>query len=639
MKIELKQIHITNFKGIKDLIVNFGSVTNIKADNAKGKTTVFDAFCWVLFGKDSRGNSKFHIRPIDGDGKDINFLEIAVSLVLQVDEKEITLKKTQKQKWVKKRGSEEQTFEGNINEFEWNGFPKSEADYNESISSIITDTIFMMVTNPAYFPSMKWKDQREALLKLAGDIHDADIIAVNPKFKELESLLEINTLDAWKEKYAKAIKEYNKQIDGLPGRIDEVSRNIKEVDYSAEEFRLVALKKELQDIEDKIEDASKANDDIAKQQQEYYQLTSSIQDLEYKAKSEYDTGLQKLKTEKDSLDSVFNRLFLKDTSLKSDITNIHTQIENVTKDLENSRVHFQEVDGEILPEHASNCPTCGQVLPESHIEQIKTDFQEKKRNRLQTIRDNGHAFRDRIHELSQSEEKLIQEQKEVIEKKTVLVGQINAVALKIKEYPAFDKHNIPGYIELRVKAEKLKESLSGDTASVINQELKQRRKDTILQIDEINKVLHGRDAIEEAKNRVKELTDQQIELAQKVADSERIMVLIEEFTRVKMNILSQAVNLKFQLVNWKLFDMQINGGMKETCELTVDGVPYSDLNNAAKVQAGLDIINTISTIYEASAPIFIDNREGINKIPNVDTQIINLIVLPKEIPSDTEVIL
>lgn len=638
-KIQLKQVHITNFKGIKDLVVDFGSITNIKAENAKGKTTVFDAFCWVLFGKDSRGNSKFHLRPIDKDGKDIDFLEISATLVLDVNDKEISLKKTQRQKWVKKRGSEEQTFEGNVNEFEWNGFPKSEADYNASISEIITDTIFMMVTNPAYFPGMKWKDQRDTLLKLAGEVQDTDVIATNPKFQELNTLLEINSLDAWKEKYTKAIKEYNRQIDGIPGRIDEASRNIKEVDYSAEESRIQVLKKELLGIDEKLENAAKAYEEVAKRQQDYFGLKTKLRDMENQGKKNHEAGLQELRLQKDSLDGEFNRLFLKDSSIKSDIVSIHSQIESSMKELETSRERFENINGETLSEESCTCPTCGQALPEAKAEQIRGEFQANKRNRLQAIRDNGHNLNHKIQGLSEKEEQLQRDLQETIEKKAIVVGQVNAVKAKIDGYPSFDKYNVSGLIELQVEVERANAALSANSGESLNQELKEKRKAVLGQIEEVNKILNGKQVIEDAKNRVKELTQEQRELAQKVADTEKVISLIEEFTREKMNLLSEAVNHKFQLVNWKLFDMQINGGMKETCELTVNGVPYLDLNNAGKIQAGLDIINTMSRIYEVTAPVFIDNREGINEIPEVDVQVINLIVLPKEIPADTEIIL
>ena len=189
------------------------------------------------------------------------------------------------------------------------------------------------------------------------------------------------------------------------------------------------------------------------------------------------------------------------------------------------------------------------------------------------------------------------------------------------------------YSTLKSKIEALEQEKNncsnGTDVTVI---LKQERTQIQGQIDEVKKVLNDKQHIENAKKRVTELKQEQKELAQKVAECEKVIFLLEEFMRAKMDLLSNAINSKFKLVNWKLFDMQINGGMKETCELTLKGVPYSDLNSAGKTQAGLDIINTLSDIYEVTAPIFIDNREGVNEIPEMKAQVINLIV-----SKDTEI--
>lgn len=249
MNIELRSIRIRNFKGLTSLDIDFGQVTNIKADNARGKTTIFDAFCWVLFGKDSHGSSKFHIRPIDIAGKDIDYIEIQVELVLLINGVETTLKKVQKQKWTKKRGSEDKVFDGNYNEFEWNGFPKSEKEFNASIADIVTDAVFMIVTNPFFFPTQDWKKQRQTLMQLIPEITDADVYLTDTRFEEVLQPLLVNcTSDDLKGKYAKALNEWNKQIDAIPGRIDEVSRTIKEVDYAEQEKQLASLQVSLDGV-------------------------------------------------------------------------------------------------------------------------------------------------------------------------------------------------------------------------------------------------------------------------------------------------------------------------------------------------------------------------------------------------------
>ena len=158
MDIKLKSLHLENFKGIKVLDVFFGDKTKIKGQNASGKTTIFDSFTWLLFNKSSAGEEKFNVRPLDADGKRVDNVEIKVVAVLEVDGKEVELSKVQRQKWVKKRGTNVVELQGNENLFEIDGYPKSEKDYKAYISGLVDEELFKMLTNPQFFSGMKWKE-------------------------------------------------------------------------------------------------------------------------------------------------------------------------------------------------------------------------------------------------------------------------------------------------------------------------------------------------------------------------------------------------------------------------------------------------------------------------------------------------
>lgn len=627
MNIELKKIHISNFKGIKDLTIDLGQVTNIMADNGKGKTTIFDAFCWVLFNKDSLNNAKFNIRPIHKSGAVVDLIDIVVELTLLVDGKEVILKKTQKQKWVKKHNSKNETFEGNINEYEIDGFPKTEKDFNEYISQVITGEVFMITTNPAYFPGMKWKEQREALMKLVSEITDADVIATEDMFKPLEAMLEENDVEAWRSKYTKALKEYNKQIDDIPSRIDEVSKNIIEVDYSSEELKLKALQEDLAKVEEDIENKSKPNEALLDLNQRLFEKKKELQDTENKIKSEYDKALKELCIQKDKLDYEFNNLFRQDKNIQVDIELKEKELSILKKQLPKLRELFKEIDQEELKEDALNCPTCSQALPEDRKQNVIEEFKDNKKRRLIATRDRGIKANEETEELKKGLEELKKDLEEIIARKTEIVGETNGIIKKIEEYPELKMIDSPKWVDLGAQCKDLEYQITiFDDGKSLTDSLKAKKQEIQEKIDEVKKILNQKEVVEKAKERVKELTQEQRELAQKVADTEKMLVLFEDFTKTKMDMLSMAINGKFSLVRWKLFDIQINGGMKETCELTLNGVPYSDLNSAGKVQAGLDIINTMSAIYEVTAPIFIDNREGVNEIPEVKAQVINLIV-------------
>lgn len=191
MRIKLKAMCLENFKGIRELDVKFSDQTEIMGANATGKTTVFDAFTWLLFNKNSAGEEKFNVRPLDKDGNRIDNIEIKVVAVLDVDDKKVELSKVQKQNWVKKRGTDTVTFQGNVNSFEIDGYPKSEADFKAYVSGLAqSEDMFKMLTNPQYFSSLKWKEQRDILMKLVADISDVELAKTDAKYAPLLDELE-----------------------------------------------------------------------------------------------------------------------------------------------------------------------------------------------------------------------------------------------------------------------------------------------------------------------------------------------------------------------------------------------------------------------------------------------------------------
>ena len=165
MNVKIKSIALENFKGVKSARYDFGgNDVTVSGANATGKTTIFDSVWWALFNKDSLGNEKFSIRPLDENGQPIHNLEIKVTILLDVNGREMELCKIQKEKWVKRRGSETTELQGNENAYEIDGYPKSERDYKSEISDLVGEDVFKMLTSPTYFTSLKWKEQRDILM-------------------------------------------------------------------------------------------------------------------------------------------------------------------------------------------------------------------------------------------------------------------------------------------------------------------------------------------------------------------------------------------------------------------------------------------------------------------------------------------
>lgn len=652
--VKLKELSLNNFKAAKSEIINFADKTIISGENATGKTTIVDAFQWLLYDEDSTGSMKFNVRPLDENNDKIHFVNINVVATIEVDGKEITLSKTQTEKWVKKRGSENQKFEGNENTFEINGYPKSAKDYNDFISDLFDKELFKLVTNPTVFPALKWKEQREILCKLINNFSDLELAQKDDEFLELATELEVASTDDIKKKYQKALTEWKKKLDEIPARIDELNKQKKDIDISDLELKKNALKEQIDETEKQIEDSNSTYEEFQKKTDSILELKFKMSDIEKRENEDIIKKRTKLNSVLDEANAEFSR----ENALKGTCERV---IERTEENIKNKTAQKEELAKNYMAEFKKEyepyeelaelnpndliCPTCGQVLTEEQkakkiaeyevnkekhkveYEASKKKFEEFKNKRLTDIANDGNALKKDIEE----DTELVNTTKEELErhKKAMIAanGKIKKAMEELKEVPLLaDLSNNEEYQSLKETIEKmekdLKEMNSGaDYRNQLSIKLKGLREE----LSEAERELAKADmsALDE---RIEELTKEQKTVGQKVADQEQKLYLLEKFVTKKMNLISSEINSKFKLCNFKLFEMQINGGIKECCELTVNGVPYSDLNNGHRIIAGLDIISTLSELYGLEAPIFIDNAESINeyKLPEIKSQTILL---------------
>lgn len=683
--IKLLKMHIQNFKGCKDREISFGDKTAIGGVNASGKTTVFDAFTWLLFGKDSLGKSSFDIRPKDKAGNMINNVEISVEATICFGEDEYVLKKVQKQIWRKKRGTNITEFQGNVNEFEINGYPKSEKEFKEFVYAEIDENVFNLVTNPNAFNALPWKEQREALMKFVGNFSNVEIAQqFGERFQKLIPELKIASTDDILKKYTKAKNTLNKDMVEIPARIDEISKQLVTADVGALEVEKSAKEVALKKVEDEITggaDKLETINDLRKQVMDKKIALSEIQN----------TANEKLEKERTDhrvkFDEVQKVFFAVQDQMKqlererTEYTNERDRCEREKNRLleewrKGKKSEFAEyvapapyVAPEPLKESDLICPTCGQDLPEEvkqkrianyeakcrhekaayeaqceaykkKYEKNKEDFQTKKDRELKRITEAGKKAADAVR----ANQKLIDERNNVLEslrsKFDAAKSEYDSMKEAFDAIPAVaDVSENPAYVKTKeeiVAIENQIEELSKESSGKAELEAKK----TVLK-DEIAEIEAKIKAADNTKvnARIAELEEEQKAVGQKIAEQEQMIDLTEDFIRVKMDQISNAINDKFQIVSFRLFEDQINGGLKETCECTVNGVPFSSLNNGHRVIAGLDIIRSLSELYGVSAPVFIDNSEAVNaeNFPEMDAQMIHLVVTDdKELKVESE---
>lgn len=635
MKMRLLKLRVKNFKGIKEFVLdtNGGKNTNIYGDNGTGKTTIFDAFTWLLFDKDSSDRSKFDIQPLDKQGNVIHMIDTEVEGLLDIDGKVIVLKKILREKWTKKRGEAESELKGTETLYYINDVPVKQSEYKAYINELIDESIFKMITNPLYFGLvLKWQDRRKVLLDMVGDVTDEDVISSKNELKELKVLLNNIDIETLKKSIAARKKKLNDDIKSIPYRIDELSNTIQEYDFDALEFRKKFIQAAIDDIEAKLADSSKIDEEFLKDKKRLYELQSELVKIEQKAKNEAYKEYEQLNKELQNTLIELNTEKSKLVQQQILIENAEKEIERLEKENEELRKKWREENKKELTfdESLFVCPVCKRPFEEADIEVKKEEmlrnFNFEKAETLKKITAQGKENNQRIEELKKKINEINIE--EIEAKIIVLDKRAKDIKAKIDNFkPVISLDNNEQYKEIKSEIEAIEKKLSTQYINTEKDELKKKLVELKKELEEVNSKLAYREHNEKVKARIEELKNQERELAKQIAELERQEFLTEEFIKAKVELLQSKIDRKFKYVKFKMFDIQVNGGIAETCEPMVDGVPFStNLNSGARINAGLDIINALCDYYNIQAPIFIDNKESITKLIETKSQVISLIV-------------
>lgn len=609
-KIELKYLKLSYFKGVEEIEINFDKITNIYGDNATGKTTIFDAYSWLLFGKDSANNSNFNIKTIKSNGEVPN-VDHVVEGLLTVDGKDLLLKKVYKEIWTKKRGSTDAVFSGHTTDYYINDVPVKEKDYKDRIASIVDEETFKLISNPRYFSiDLDKKARRAILLKLATEIKSEDIIMDYPMLNDLPlfqySIEEIVAMNK------ATMKKANEELKALPIRIDELQNSIKEYDFTALDVNKRGTQAGIDKLDKEIssgdssEELKRLNEEITELTKGRIKLISEVDDRNLQLKADYEKALkeaEKYKAAREYDIKEYTRL----------IDSTKRVIEKGENELKTLREIYINISAQIY-EGDSNCPYCGGELPAHMIDEAVDKFNMHKSEKLKDTIESAENLKKFIEETKPQYDKFSDGLKKVLDE----LEELTVVEPVYENYPDAITH-----IDNRINAIRAEIDTFKTTD---NAELKTRRDKLRADLQEIDAKLAYKEVNESAMAKIKQYKFDERSLATVYTNSERMIYLADEYNRIKAEMTQKDIKTKFKYVEWKLFETQINGGINEVCEATVDGVPYSDVNNAGKINAGLDIINTLSEFYGVSAPIFVDNAESVNELIKTKSQVIRLVV-------------
>lgn len=636
----ISKIDFLNFKGIRDLSVEFDQeLTSIYGDNGIGKTTIFDGITWVLFGKDSKDRKSFGIKTYDENNHVIPRIPHEVTVTLLVDDEEVTLCRRYNEKWTKKRGSAEEVFDGHEEERLYNGVPCSMKEYNEKIASLCSEEVFKFITNPLYFTKQKADVQRAMLFRMAGGVSDADIASGNREFENLLSKLTGKNLDEFKREIQAKKRKIKNELDMIPSRIDERKRDMPtSEDWDTLEKELESKKKALEDIEQQLIDASKAAEVSNQHKMTLIKEAGKIQEKkaerQFKIKEDILAEYRQQQSARNKLVSAISAEESTIATLKTRIQEYDNSLVKLAQDREYLISEWNSINAEQLTfnEDEFICPTCKRRFEvheiESRQQEISETFLKNKSERLERNKQAGMGIKRKREEIEQ-----LKLQAEVnVSSKQAWIDEQKASSLYINELVEPETASVIAadreYIELCNQETELSNQINNeaDTSSSDNSELIEGKRTIVSSIDELKKMLSKKEAIERNNARISELETMMRKQSQEYAELEGIEFTITSFSKARIEAVERKINGMFKTVKFKMFEQQINGGEVETCEAIVGGVPFSDLNDAGKINAGLDIINAICDFEGVYAPIVIDNAESVNELLPTKSQQIRLVV-------------
>lgn len=641
-RIIIRTLDLLNFKGVAQKTISFNEdITNILGRNGSGKTTVFDAFTYVLFGKDSRDRKDFNIKTLDADNNPIRDIPHEVTCVMEVSGETIELKRGYYEKWTTKRGSAVPEFTGHEEKRFYNGVPCSVKEFAAKIAAICDETVFKFITSPSYFTAQKTDIQRSMLFRMAGAVSDEEIARGNKDFEELLSRLTGKTLDEYKREIAAKKRRIKQEVESIPARIDERRREaVTPEDWGELETELADKQKEEESIEQQLSDiaaAAKAQDKARKAlYRELSDITSRKEARRYAISSELLKEYNAQAAERDRI--------LGDISRKKDeLSRTEADIKDTEWQLKKQQVlrmaflaEWKGINAQTLniSDDEFICPTCGRKYDVSEIEakqqEISERFKKNKSDRLAANKKQGLAVKAEIERLQA-----------VLEELKGKAGSLDAEIEKMSGNPLFGRQmqkpetdsvveQDREFIDLCNRETDIRNRIGEEPSGADNSELLAVKRILTENISELKVRLSKREDIARNEARIAELESMLREQSQELASLEGIEFTMAQFSKAKVEAVEGRINAMFETVRFKMFEQQINGGEVETCEATVGGVPFSDLNNAARINAGLDIINAICRSEGVYAPIFIDNAESVNELLHTSSQLVRLIVTEDE---------
>lgn len=633
-EVKIKEISIRNFRGIHGFELNkIPDSLNIHGRNGSGKTSIYDSWLWLMFGKDHEGRADHELKP-----KGMDRPVVEVEAVILVDDKPTNLKRVYREEWVKPRSESEEVFKGNTTDYYINEVGVKKSEYMQAVSDICEETLFKIVTNPHYFASMTKEQQREILFSLIPEITNEQIAREKPEFSELLKSITGVSFDNFKRELASRKRMIKEQIEKIPTEVETTQRNMPvEENWTEIEANIKSLQKEIEKIDKSLTDIAARSEEEQKKildiQGEINRYLEENSKMERQEKQQISDDIERKENEVRKLllsigddERDYKAKKARKESLENDLKYYQKKIETLIEEWKAIRSETLEFD-----ENELVCPTCKQPLPEQDIEEKRNQmveaFNKSKAERLEANTSNGKKIRQMIDNLTGEIERInIPDEPDTSEKQAEIERLKNEIQALKEKKPQYMESIMYKANEAKIK--ELREKLYEPKEAETIKESKERKQKLSEEVDALKKRLFNREIIDRLKKQIDEINEKKTTLNQELAKLEKQEFTLKEFEFAKNTEYESRINMLFERVNFRLFKEQVDGQVVPDCEATMDGKNYSTLSSAEKIYAGLDIINGVGEHLGIFAPIFIDNRESTTVIPEMKSQIINLYVDP-----------
>ena len=630
-EIKIKSLSLENFKSHKSLKLELaGGNASIYGDNATGKTSIYDALTWLLFGKDSQGNGEknIEIKPLDANGevKDHDALT-AVEAALDVNGEEVTLRRTYKEVWTTKRGSSEATYDGNTSEYYIDGVPCKKNGFQDKVNELVDEDTFRMLTSVSHFAnSISWQDRRAVLFKVAGVMADEQILATNEQFTPLVESMGKLSLEDYKKKMLAEKKKFTGAKTEIPARISECQKTIEDMeglDFTGAKAKVEALQLQKDGISSQIA-ALNAQDGAQQKSLEIKAVQVEMDALERENTMHRDSQLTG-GVDVHSLNMRLTSLQVQMDRNKGNIDNEQAYIDNLDRDISQSRSRWISVSGEAFS--GGSCPTCGQGLPEAQLRAAMERFEAEKKLRLQEIETTANANKAAKE---QAENRLAGVKSELVQMQSE--GESIREQIRAAEAARVAPQDMADYASRKTVLQEKLDKLNADLHEIhentadLMAKLRQEMSAVTAQISEEMAIISKESLLEYSRQRIGQLREDAKNAAECLEAIEKMLYLLEEYSRYKTRFVEDSINGLFRIARFRLFREQANGGIEDRCDVVYDGIPYISVNNGMKINLGIDIINTLSTAYGVRVPLFVDNAESVTRLEKCGSQIIRLVV-------------